>query len=115
MEVHDFEQEHLESVLREDDDDKPSREAEPTCSVVRTMHTSSPCSSAENNTSKERYDLLPDYAQVSFVKPNDDKNSILPPSNKQASLTIQDSKEDVEQDLPKDIKTVRDILSCWLT
>lgn len=104
MEVHDFEQEHLESVLREQDDDEPSRKAEP--NSVRITHTSNPRSGAENNTSKERYNLLPDYAQATFVKPKDD-NSKFPPER--VSLTIQDSKDDVEQDLPKDIKTVCDL------
>jgi hypothetical protein len=103
MQVHDFEQEHLESVLTEDE---PAREAEPTsASVVRIIHPYHPqggSGSNESNTSKERYDLLPDYAQASFVKQNDDNSQ-----NEQVSLTIQDSKQDVEEDLPTEIKTVR--------
>jgi hypothetical protein len=68
MEEHDFEREHLESVLTEDE---PAREAEATRSNVSQIHPSchprGGSTGKESNTSKERYDLLPDSAQASFV------------------------------------------------
>lgn len=105
MEVHDFEQEHLESVLTEDE---PAREAEPTCSVrqIQASHLRG-STGKESNTSKERYELLPDYAQASFVEQNDDNNNPSPKKEHASLLTIQDSRKDVEVDLPKEIKTVR--------
>jgi hypothetical protein len=112
MEVHDFEQEHLESVLTEQDEPSAAREAEPTCSSVRQIRASHPrprgSTGKESNTSRERYELLPDYAQASFVEQNYD-NHPSPKKKEHASLllTIQDSRKDVEVDLPKEIKTVR--------
>lgn len=103
MEVHDFDQEHLESVLLKDEDGHHVNETVKLNipHARAAVHRPATATGGESNTSKERYALLPDYAQESFVNTTSDETSTF-----QSSLTIQDSREDVEQNLPKHIKTV---------
>mmetsp|Transcript_16664 Transcript_16664/g.30149 ORF Transcript_16664/g.30149 Transcript_16664/m.30149 type:complete len:273 (-) Transcript_16664:43-861(-) len=108
MEVRDLDQEYLESVLKDDDHDRNS-ELPPTSPARRTatpQHYTSiargPNRGTESDTSRERYSLLPDYAQESFVTTNETvKNT----STDHSALLFQDLREDVEPNLPKNLVT----------
>jgi len=101
MEVHDFDQEHLESVLKDEDQHQEVDTPTNVARAARRLQTAGD----ENDTSKERYALLPDYAQASFVRSSGETND-------QEPLSIQDSREDVEQNLPMNIKTVGALFYC---
>lgn len=105
MEVHDFDQEHLESALKDDDDHQQHNVASMTNPTVlqasAARHPRPTTGGQENNTSRERYSLLPDYAQESFVKTNGETSDA-----HSAAVSFQDLREDVEHELPKHIKTV---------
>jgi hypothetical protein len=113
MEVRDLDQEHLEFVLKDDDDDHRNSELPPTSPARRTatpQHYTSiarrPNRGKESDTSRERYSLLPDYAQESFVTTNETvKNT----STDHSALLFQDLREDVEPNLPKNLVTVGSI------
>lgn len=105
MDVYDFDREHLESVLK--DEDQEQLELTATTSVssnasARRRQVPSNSCNDERDSSKERYALLPDYARESFVQTSDEMSA----SNEHAPLSIQDTRGDVEDNLPEDIKTV---------
>lgn len=98
MEVSDYDQEHLESVLKDGDhDDAPMSSTNVPCRRPLNMR------GEETNTTKDRYSLLPDYVQESFVKTGESK---LEPSDAQTTLSFQDLRQDVEPNLPKNIIVV---------
>lgn len=109
MEVHDFDQEHLESILKDDDE---IQENETTSSTARPHHVHDaaahlPPSIAvgeESNTSKERYALLPDYAREGITRKSDETNT--------NALLFQDLRDDVEPHLPANIQTVGAVYCC---
>jgi len=108
MEVHDFDQEHLVSILK-DDDDNQEDVSDGTREAAKHPRAVARCPRAasgdEHNTSKERYALLPDYAQENFVRSSGETSDPSP-------LSFQDSRQDVEQHLPKHIKTVGTVQRC---
>ena len=110
MEVRDLDQEHLESVLKDDDD---HGELPPSSHRTATSHHYASIArrpgnnrGEECNTSKERYSLLPDYAQESFVAATHETVETTTTPKNHSALLFQDLRQDVEPNLPKDIMTV---------